>query len=214
MEVVFSIRFHNSDMNVSSCICVERLISNLIQQVAEERALSQRREQELAFVQIFLSQVREVKKLGRKERRDKEAQAILAAATAAAAASPRVGYIKRDASTNFDNDIHLSMPLLETSIGHSPGLFSSSSRHSRPPVPKPSKLLTTSVGTPALSGRLGTHARSNLLKPSVSLKLGGLRTGSQLAHAQGDTSVCDICNSGEITRVNRIVACDSCKVRT
>lgn len=182
--------------------------------MAEERALSQRREQELAFVQNFLSQAREVKKLGRKEKRDKEAQAVLAAATAAAAASPRVGYIKRDASTNFDTDMHLSMPLLDTSIGHSPGLFSSSSRHSKPPVPKPSKVLTTPVGTSALSGRPGTHARSNMLKHSVSPKSGGLRTGSPLAHAQGDASVCDICNSGETTRVNRIMACDSCKVST
>lgn len=48
------------------------------------------------LVSQYLSDLREVKKQGRKERRNKEAQATLAAATAAAAASSRLSSFRKD----------------------------------------------------------------------------------------------------------------------
>lgn len=44
----------------------------------------------------YLSELREVKKQGRKERRHKEAQDVLAVATAAAAASSRLSSFRKD----------------------------------------------------------------------------------------------------------------------
>lgn len=189
---------------------VERLLSKLISRVPEERALSQRQANELAFVHRYVSQAREAKKQGRKERRDKEAQIVLAAATAAAAASPRVGYIKRDSSV-FDPD-HPVMPLMDSTYGQSPGVLPNSLRHSKPPVPKPSRPLTSANVLPHLA-RPGAQARTSFLKTS-SPKLGSPMTGSHTLEAQGDSLVCDICNSGESSRANKIVACDTCKVST
>ena len=44
----------------------------------------------------YLSDLREVKKQGRKERRNKEAQGVLAASTAATAASSRISSFRKD----------------------------------------------------------------------------------------------------------------------
>ena len=48
------------------------------------------------LVSQYLSDLREVKKQGRKERRNKEAQGVLAASTAAAAASSRISSFRKD----------------------------------------------------------------------------------------------------------------------
>lgn len=62
----------------------------------------------------FLSRVREAKKLGRKEKRHKEAQAVLAAATAAVAASPRMSSLRKDIHddiTSSAEEVFLLPPL-------------------------------------------------------------------------------------------------------
>lgn len=181
--------------------------------MGEERALLRRRGQDLAIVHEYLSQAREAKKQGRREKRDKEAQAVLAAATAAAAASPRIGYIKRDASSVFDGETSPSSPMQEIMVGHNPGLLPASLRHPKPPVPKPVKILTTPTSLP-LSSRSGAQGRTTLLKPTTVTKLAVPRTGSQRLQAQAEYSVCDICCSGESARHNKIVTCDQCKVST
>lgn len=48
------------------------------------------------LVNKYLCELRVAKKLGRKERKQKEAQAVLAAATAAAAASSRISSLRKD----------------------------------------------------------------------------------------------------------------------
>lgn len=48
------------------------------------------------LVNKYLCELRVAKKLGRKERKHKEAQAVLAAATAAAAASSRISSVRKD----------------------------------------------------------------------------------------------------------------------
>uniref|UniRef100_A0A7N0UNA5 Uncharacterized protein n=1 Tax=Kalanchoe fedtschenkoi TaxID=63787 RepID=A0A7N0UNA5_KALFE len=58
------------------------------------------------FVNKYLAEVREVKKQGRKEKRHKEAQAVLAAATAAAASFPRISTFRKqdlDESSSQEN---------------------------------------------------------------------------------------------------------------
>ena len=48
------------------------------------------------LVNKYLCELQAAKKLGRKERKHKEAQAVLAAATAAAAASSRISSLRKD----------------------------------------------------------------------------------------------------------------------
>jgi hypothetical protein len=183
------------------------LISKLMPKLPEERASSLRRVQELSFVHRYMSQKREAKKLGRKEKRNKEAQAVLAAATAAAAASPRVGYIKRDALSLSDTDNQPSSPSQEITFGHNSGVLSSSIRHLKPPVPRLGYISGTSPYRPLLSGRSGYQARTGT-------ELAALRTSHGHLQLAGEEPVCDVCNIRESSRANKIVACNSCKVST
>ncbi|KAG0604949.1 hypothetical protein M758_9G021400 [Ceratodon purpureus] len=183
----------------------ERLIRKLMPKLPEERASSLRRIQELSFVHRYMSQKREAKKLGRKEKRNKEAQAVLAAATAAAAASPRVGYIKRDALSLSDTDNQPSSPSQEIAFGHNSGGLSSSIRYLKPPVPRLGYISGTSPHLPLLSARSGYQARTGT-------ELAALRTGHGHLQLAGEEPACDVCNIRESSRANKIVACNSCKV--
>lgn len=186
------------------CLIVEGLISKMIPKLPEERASSLRRMQELDFVHRYVSQKREVKKQGRKEKRHKEAQAVLAAATAAAAASPRVGYIKRDALPISDLDNQPLSPSQENTYDYNLGVLPSSNRRLKPPAPRLSYISSTSP-YPLLSARSGYQARTGT-------ELAVLRTGHGQLLLEGEESACDVCNSRESSRGNKIVACNSCKV--
>ncbi|MCO5559526.1 hypothetical protein L7F22_013127 [Adiantum nelumboides] len=64
--------------------------------LSKELRASWKKSRDLALVSQYLSMLRDAKKQGRKERRSKEAQANLAAATAVAAASSRLGGLRKD----------------------------------------------------------------------------------------------------------------------
>ncbi|XP_034575751.1 uncharacterized protein [Setaria viridis] len=75
----------------------EKLIAKVVQNISRELDAFSRRKWDLIFVNQFLRDVREAKKRGRKEKRHKEAQAVLAAAAAAAASSSRNSTMRKDA---------------------------------------------------------------------------------------------------------------------
>ncbi|PAN08370.2 hypothetical protein PAHAL_1G412400 [Panicum hallii] len=75
----------------------EKLIAKVVQNLSRELDAFSRRKWDLIFVNQFLRDVREAKKRGRKEKRHKEAQAVLAAAAAAVASSSRNSIMRKDA---------------------------------------------------------------------------------------------------------------------
>uniref|UniRef100_A0A0D9VLI5 PHD-type domain-containing protein n=1 Tax=Leersia perrieri TaxID=77586 RepID=A0A0D9VLI5_9ORYZ len=76
----------------------EDLIGKVVQNLSRELDAFSKRKWDFIFVNQFLRDVREAKKRGRKEKRNKEAQAILAAAAAAVAASSRNSTVRKDAT--------------------------------------------------------------------------------------------------------------------
>lgn len=76
----------------------EDLIAKVVQNLSRELDAFSRRKWDFIFVNQFLRDVREAKKRGRKEKRHKEAQAILAAAAAAVVASSRNSTVRKDAN--------------------------------------------------------------------------------------------------------------------
>ncbi|XP_071702488.1 uncharacterized protein [Rutidosis leptorrhynchoides] len=72
------------------------LISKVMHCLPQEIEASRKQNWDAVLVSQYLSDLREVKKQGRKERRHKEAQSVLAAATAAAAASSRLSSLRKD----------------------------------------------------------------------------------------------------------------------
>ena len=71
------------------------MIAKVVQNLSRELDAFSRRKWDLIFVNQFLRDVREAKKRGRKEKRHKEAQAVLAAA--AVASSSRNSTMRKDA---------------------------------------------------------------------------------------------------------------------
>ncbi|CAN1188493.1 Protein Jade-1 [Linum perenne] len=93
------------------------LVCNLAANLPTEIDAARKQNWEAVLVNQYIYKLREAKKLGRKEKRHKEAQAILAAATAAAAASSRTSSLRKDA---FDE---CSLNELNVSYGR-PGVSS------------------------------------------------------------------------------------------
>ncbi|KAL6911553.1 hypothetical protein ACP4OV_000358 [Aristida adscensionis] len=75
----------------------ETLMAKVVQNLSRELDAFSKRKWDLILVNQFLRDVREAKKRGRKEKRHKEAQAILAAAAAAVASSSRNSTVRKDA---------------------------------------------------------------------------------------------------------------------
>ena len=71
------------------------MIAKVVQNLSRELDAFSRRKWDLIFVNQFLRDVREAKKRGRKEKRHKEAKAVLAAA--AVASSSRNSTMRKDA---------------------------------------------------------------------------------------------------------------------
>jgi hypothetical protein len=78
------------------CIIAETLLAKVVKNLSRELDAFSKRKWDLIFVNQFLRDVREAKKRGRKEKRHKEAQAVLAAAAAAVAPSSWNSTLKKD----------------------------------------------------------------------------------------------------------------------
>ncbi|XP_056162707.1 uncharacterized protein LOC115664492 isoform X2 [Syzygium oleosum] len=135
------------------------------------------------LVNKYLCELRVAKKLGRKERKHKEAQAVLAAATAAAAASSRISSLRKDlldGSANQENLVKLN------ATSGRPGYCSQLMPRARETVPK-----------------VGVH------KDSLERHSGSIQSASDFS--KDHPKSCDICSRPE-TLMNSILVCSSCKV--
>lgn len=79
----------------------EDLIVKVVQNLSRELNVFSKRKWDFILVNHFLRDVREAKKRGRKEKRHKEAQAVLAEAAAAVAASSRNSTVRKDANDDI-----------------------------------------------------------------------------------------------------------------
>ncbi|KAH6763750.1 hypothetical protein C2S51_014999 [Perilla frutescens var. frutescens] len=81
------------------------LISKVVRSLPREIEAAGKQKWDVVLVSQYIHELREAKKQGRKERRHKEAQAVLKAATAAAAASSRVSSIRKDTLEDQNEDL-------------------------------------------------------------------------------------------------------------
>ncbi|XP_002989242.2 uncharacterized protein LOC9650015 isoform X1 [Selaginella moellendorffii] len=179
---IFLLQNQLIDRAQSNRVMSERLISRILCQLSKERQAARKQLQDLLFVSQFLADVKEARKQGRKEKKDREAQAVLAAATAAAAASPRTGYVKRDLATHDDPYYPTQDATAEYKLNHG-NPHSPYVRPFKPPVPKPPRLNVSS---------------SFRVQPAF--------------YRHEDQYACDVCSSNESLRLNRIVHCHRCNV--
>ncbi|KAL3731550.1 hypothetical protein ACJRO7_028435, partial [Eucalyptus globulus] len=138
------------------------------------------------LVNKYLDELQVAKKLGRKERKHKEAQAVLATATAAAAAvSSRISSLRKDLLDGSANQENLG------------------------------KLNTTS-GRPSYCSQLMPRARETVPKVGVrkdSLERHSRSIQSALDFSKDHPKSCDICSRPE-TLMNPILVYSSCKLRS
>eukprot|EP00899_Mesostigma_viride_P021951 jgi/Mesvir1/29758/Mv25099-RA.3 len=77
----------------------DRLLARVLPRLADEEKEVEAVASRMGQVASYLATMKEAQRKQRKERRDKEAAAAVAAVHAAVAASPRVGHVRRDGST-------------------------------------------------------------------------------------------------------------------
>lgn len=172
----------------------------IIPTLSKELRASRRRSEDLALVNHYLSMLREAKKQGRKERRSKEAQAVLAAATAVAAASSRVGALRKDAPGN----LHDEKPYLaRDSFG--PLVMATSHFTSRPAIPKPTSYGWTSSSQTSSCGKASSLEQD--IKALDSRNYGG---DCNSGESREQYSLCDICKDSSFS--NLTIICHRCKV--
>lgn len=90
-----SLLFYISELGKYS-VCAEDLLENSLQSLPNEMDAVNRRKWDLIVVSQFLREVKDAKKRGRKERRHREAKAVMVEATAAAATSSRNAGLRKD----------------------------------------------------------------------------------------------------------------------
>ncbi|KAL5212227.1 hypothetical protein ABZP36_023074 [Zizania latifolia] len=160
----------------------EDLIAKVVQNLSRELVAFSKRKWDFIFINQFLRDVREAKKRGRKEKRHKEAQAILAGAAAAVAASSRNSTVRKDAN----DDVVLANQ--ESSPKCGAGSPRVGQRTSSQPHPK------------------------DLSKPSNSKVSPDTNCGifHMPIYSQENALYCDVCMRNE-TVLNRIFVCSRCK---
>ncbi|GAB2236098.1 hypothetical protein Droror1_Dr00027833 [Drosera rotundifolia] len=99
---------------------VDDLICKIVQKLPQEMEVVCKQRWDDVHVNQYLYELREARKQGRKERRHMEAQAVLAAATAVAAASSRISSLRKDEESSHQE---INQTATESSRGHG-GVFS------------------------------------------------------------------------------------------
>lgn len=192
----------HAEKNQNQC---ERLILKVITNISDDLQASRKRVNDLMLVNQYLSELREAKKRGRKERRNKEAQAVLAAAGGAMS--------RRDSSSD---DKHFAIRDSMDELGETSIPISSTPIFAAVAVPTVPKPLKVNTG----AGRTTTFSRTSLGdKPSLGgemdRKLPNLNNcGDQYVSAESreERASCDICSSRECSHQNKLIVCQHCKV--
>ncbi|KAK9270103.1 hypothetical protein L1049_025677 [Liquidambar formosana] len=159
------------------------LICKVVKSLPREIDAVHKQRWDAVLVNQYLCELREAKKLGRKERRHKEAQAVLAAATAAAAASSRISSFRKDA---LDESAHQENLLKVNPSSGRAGIHSQL-------MPRAKETLSR-----VAVARVSSEKHSDFFQ---------LASDISKEHPRS----CDICRRSE-TILNAILVCSSCKV--
>uniref|UniRef100_A0ACD5ZEC8 Uncharacterized protein n=1 Tax=Avena sativa TaxID=4498 RepID=A0ACD5ZEC8_AVESA len=160
----------------------EDLIVKVVQNLSRELDVFSKRKWDFILVNHFLRDVREAKKRGRKEKRHKEAQAVLAAAAAAVAASSRNTTVRKDANDDVVPAIQESFPKF--------GAGSSRVAQRTPSLPRPKDPSKPSNSKVSPVTNFGSFHMPILSKENA--------------------LYCDVCLRSESV-LNRIFVCSRCK---
>ncbi|CAM0943875.1 unnamed protein product [Alopecurus aequalis] len=160
----------------------EDLIVKVVQNLSRELDVFSKRKWDFILVNHFLRDVREAKKRGRKEKRHKEAQAVLAEAAAAVAASSRNSTVRKDANVDVLPAIQESYPKF--------GAGSSRVAQRTPSLPRPKDSSKPSNSKVSPVTNFGTFHMPILSKENA--------------------LYCDVCLRSESV-LNRIFVCSRCK---
>ncbi|MED6131358.1 hypothetical protein PIB30_008948 [Stylosanthes scabra] len=161
----------------------DNLISNVAKSLPQEIDAAHQQRWDSVIVNRYLRDLREAKKLGRKERKHKEAQAVLAAATAAAAASSRVSSFRKD---SIDESMQQENLLKLDALNGRNGACSQ-------PMPRAKETLSRVAVT-----RTSSEKYSDFSLPTSE-------------YSKEQSKSCDICRRSE-TLFNPILVCSGCKV--
>eukprot|EP00252_Welwitschia_mirabilis_P002941 TRINITY_DN12946_c0_g1_i2.p1 TRINITY_DN12946_c0_g1~~TRINITY_DN12946_c0_g1_i2.p1 ORF type:complete len:1402 (+),score=312.18 TRINITY_DN12946_c0_g1_i2:439-4644(+) len=200
----------------------ENLAVEVLKKFPEEQQAMRKQQHDTMLVNEYLSRAREAKKLGRKEKRHKEAQAILAAATAAAASSARISSSRKDGMIDvMEEQSHrqgnLPSKLMQLDEWNAPrSSFSGLHSSSQPKKVSIQKHVkgTSSIGRPRTSSH-SVYRTKDAVSRSIPVqgKAGHFEGYQMSPDSLGDENVvCDVCRQQETSRSNNITTCDLCKV--
>ncbi|CAL5202912.1 unnamed protein product [Lathyrus oleraceus] len=161
----------------------ENLVYNVAKDLPQEIDKTHQQRWDAVIANQYLLDLREAKKLGRKEKKHKEAQAVLAAATAAAAASSRVSSFRKD---TIDESVQHENSFKLDALSGRTGACSQ-------PMPRAKETLSRVAVT-----RASSEKYSDFSLPS-----------SEFSKEQRKS--CDICRRFE-NMLNPILVCSGCKV--
>lgn len=201
----------------------ENLILRVIMNFSEEQQALWKQRCDALLVNDYLNQAREAKKQGRKERRHKEAQAILAAATAAVAASPRISSSRKDGIGDAIEEHSLRQVSFPSKRSHLDdwnnvkptfsGIFSTSQSMK---VSQQKHLKgNITAGRPSSSSQTMLRAKETISRPLVAkVPLERHFDCYQVSSSspREESLLCDICRLPESTRSNKICVCNYCRV--
>ncbi|XP_058754200.1 uncharacterized protein LOC131627372 isoform X2 [Vicia villosa] len=161
----------------------ENLVYNVAKGLPLEIDKTHQQRWDAVIANQYLLDLREAKKLGRKEKKHKEAQAVLAAATAAAAASSRVSSFRKDTiDESVQHENSFKVDALSGLTGACPQ-----------PMPRAKETLSRVAVTRASSEKYSDFSLPN----------------SDFSKEQRKS--CDICRRFE-NMLNPILVCSACKV--
>ncbi|KAH7292672.1 hypothetical protein KP509_29G080500 [Ceratopteris richardii] len=184
----------------------EKLVLKVIPTLSKELRVATTRTKDLAVVSQYMTMVREAKKQGRKERKSKEAQAVLAAATAVAAASPRLGAFRKDVPGSHVNDEPCPISRDSFSIPKLTALQSCVVNNTtRPSLTKTTSYAWTSSSQTSSCGKANSF---DLDLKSFDSKNHNIEMNS--VESKEERILCDICKDPSV--LDPVITCHRCKV--
>ena len=176
----------------------------IIPRLSMDLRVSSQKVKDLAVVNQYMALVMEAKKQGRKERRSKEAQAVLAAASAVAATSSRSGSLRKDVLGGDDKSFFVRESFCTPTMPPT-SRFSGVGSIARPGILKSMGNGHSSPSQTSSCGLASSFTQDKLVLDSKNY-------GSELSSCETreTPALCDICK--DPSRLNAIITCQRCKV--
>ncbi|GBG76563.1 hypothetical protein CBR_g22311 [Chara braunii] len=217
----------------------ERLLRLILPALPEQLRAAQEHARNKSLVNQYLLQMREIKKQGRKEKREKEAQAHLAAVTAAVVASPRLRDARREPVEQEEETVKtpssVATPSSQNPSLQNPHSVTALALQAWPASPSPGaapshgtspnhmsfpqhsaavpKLLKPPLPRPPrVSTAVPTVVATAALGPSVRTDVKPVYDMLPSSKRDDAEAVCAVCGNRDSEAANSIIFCDRCGV--